>query len=168
MVALVSLCDQFVDLAIGYLCQDPVAFADGDEDGIKNLVNSLVELSPSSGKLVCVASGIEFAFIGCRHQNVSLFQQIVCHIDQDVQVVLDLVEVAIVAIGDLRGYVSLRDAVHILGRNVQGVDHRVEGLVDSFNDLPVIALMLGGICASGELALDRRFDEEIGVGHEGV
>jgi hypothetical protein len=47
-------------------------------------------------------------------------------VDADVQVVLDRVEIARVDVGDLGRNVALRDAVHVFGGHVQGLDDVVQ------------------------------------------
>ena len=55
-------------------------------------------------------------------------------VDALVQVVLDLVEVAVVVVGDLGGDVALGDPVDVLGGHVQRADDRVERVVDAVDD----------------------------------
>ncbi len=75
-------------------------------------------------------------------------------VDAGVQVVLDLVEVAVVVVGDLGRNVALRDPVNVLSGNIERADDRIQRGVYAIDDLTVIALMLGGVGASGQLAFD--------------
>ena len=77
----------------------------------------------------------ELAFHRRLREQVGIGHQRVDRVDALVQVVLDLVEVAVVIVGDLRRYVALGNPVHILGGHVQRSDDRVQGLVDAFHDL---------------------------------
>src|ERR1039458_6552582 len=77
-------------------------------------------------------------------------------VDAVVEVVLDLVEVAVVAVGNLRRDVALRDAVHIFGGDVQRPDHRVQGLVHALDNLAILALVLRCIGAGGQFPFYRR------------
>ncbi len=85
-----------------------------------------------------------------------------------VQVVLDLVEVALIRLGNPGRVVPLGDAVHILGSHVQRPDHRIQGVVDPGDDLFEVALVLAGIGPGGEFARHRRLGEHAGVGHQGT
>lgn len=67
-------------------------------------------------------------------------QQSVHHIDAGVEIHLDCVEVAVVLFGDFRRDVAFADAVDISGGHVDGLDERVDQLVDADNQL-------GGITA---------------------
>ena len=87
---------------------------------------------------------------------------------QRVQVVLDGVEIAVVGVGDLRRNIALRDHVHIARGHVQRPDHRVQRFVHALDDLPVIALMLAGVGAGGQLAVHRRLDQRAGVCYQRV
>ena len=113
--------------------------------------------------LASVGARRQFAFHRRLRQSPVVGHQRVDGVDADVQVVLDFVEVAVVAVGDLRRDVALRDPVHILGGDVQRFDHRVQGLVDAFDDLAVVALVLGGVGAGGEFALHRRLHQHVDV-----
>ena len=157
VVALVGLRDQFVDLAVGDLGQNAVAFADGQQDGIQHLVDALDDLAVVALVLGGVGAGGQFAFRRRLDQHAGLGHQRVDGVDAVVQVVLDLVEVAVVGVGDLGRDVALGDAVHVLGGDVQRADHRVQRLVDALDDLAVVALVLGGIGAGGQLAFHGAF-----------
>jgi hypothetical protein len=74
-------------------------------------------------------------------------------VDADVEVVLDVVEVALVGVGDLGRDVALGDAVHVLGRHVQGLDDRVQHPIQAFDDGAVAALEQVGSGPLGEAAL---------------
>jgi hypothetical protein len=80
-------------------------------------------------------------------------------VDADVQVVLDLVEVAVVGVGDLGRDVALRDAVHVLGGHVQRLDDVVQRQVEAFDDLAEVALVLGRVGAHRQLAFQHRLHQ---------
>ena len=61
---------------------------------------------------------------------------------QVVQVVLDVVEVAVVLLGDLLRDVPLADPVDVVGGHVQGADQGVQHLVDAVDQELVITLRL--------------------------
>ena len=168
----------FVEIAlvgVGDLGRD-VAFRDaihvlgrnvqGPDYGVERLVDALDDLAVVALVLGGVGAGGEFAFDGGFYQHAGVGHQRVDGVDAGVEVVLDFVEIALVGVGDLGRDVALRDAIHVFGRNVQGPDHGVEGLVDTLDDLAVVALMLGGVGAGGQLAFDRGFYQQAGIGHQ--
>ncbi len=101
-------------------------------------------------------------------QHTGVADQRVNGVDAGVQVVLDLVEVAVVVVGDLGRNVALGDAVDVLGRNIERADDRVQRGVYALNDFAVVALMLGGVGASGQLAFDGGLRQQTGVGDQRV
>ena len=88
--------------------------------------------------------------------------------DQRVQVVLDVVEVAVVGVGDLRGHIALGDQVHIPRGHVQRADDRVQRVVYALHDLAIVALVLAGIGAGGQFAVHRRLDQRSGIGDQRI
>ena len=64
------------------------------------------------------------------------------------------------------GQVALADTIHVVGRNIQGTDHGVKGVVDTLDDLAIAALKLPGVSARGEFAGDRRLGQHPGLGHQ--
>ncbi len=56
-----------------------------------------------------------------------------------------------------------RYLVHVVGRYVERTDHRVQRFVYALHDLAVVALVLAGVGASGQLALNRGSGENAGV-----
>ena len=74
-------------------------------------------------------------------------------VDAGVQVVLDLVEVAVVVVGDLRRDVALADPVHIFGSHVDRPDEGVDQVVDAADQLAPAAGELGRVAACRKLAV---------------
>ena len=74
MIALVGLGDQFVDLAVGDLGQDAVAFADGQQDRIQHLVDALHHFAMDALKLVGLAALVETALARRLHQAQDLLR----------------------------------------------------------------------------------------------
>ena len=71
VVALVGLGDQFVDLAVGDLCQNAVAFADRQQDGIQHGVHAAHDLGIRALELFRLAAFGELPFsrsVGQAHQ----------------------------------------------------------------------------------------------------
>ncbi len=93
---------------------------------------------------------------GVRHQGVHGIHTLV-------EVVLDLVEVAVVFVGDLGGDIALGDAVHIAGGHIEGADDGIQAVIHALYDLPVVALVLGGVGAGGQLAFDGGLVEHGGI-----
>ena len=88
--------------------------------------------------------------------------------DEDVEIVLDGIEFALVGVGDLRRQVALADAVHVVGGHVQGTDYRVQGVVDAFHDLAVAAVEVSRVAPGGEFAGDCRLGQHLRFGHQGA
>ncbi len=98
-------------------------------------------------------------------KGVDIGHEQIDRIDAAVQVVLDLVEIALVGFRDLLRDISLRDAVHVLRGHVQGADDRIERVVEAHDDFPEIALELGRIAAGVQFAFHRRFCQRLGFRH---
>ncbi len=89
-----------------------------------------------------VSTGIKSTFYRCIRQNFCIRDQLVHCIYTGIQVILDLIEVAIVRIGNLRRNIALRYAVHILSCHIQRTNNRVKSCIYPFNNLAEITLML--------------------------
>ncbi len=55
------------------------------------------------------------------------------------------VEVAMVGVGNLRRNIALADQLHVIGRDIQWPDYRIENGVDAANDLGIGALYRSGL-----------------------
>ena len=75
VVALVGLRDQLVDLAVGDLRQDAVAFADGQKNRIEHLVDPLNHLTIGAVESCGAASFGQPAFLGGIHKAHDFIQQ---------------------------------------------------------------------------------------------
>jgi hypothetical protein len=80
--------------------------------------------------------------------------------DERVQIIFDLVEIAVVGVGDLGGNVAFADPLHVVGGNVERSDDGLEHGVDAANDFRVGALELLGLprsdsCPSFEASVRR-------------
>ena len=153
-VAVVVVGDLRRDVALG----DPVhilgSHVQRADDGVERLVDAVDDLAEVAADACSHRRGWRACRLDCRlDQHVGVGHQRVHVVDAGVQVVLDLVEVAVVLVGDLRRDVALRDPVHVLGSHVQRADHGVERLVDAGDDLLVPALELFGVAARCEFAL---------------
>ena len=135
---------------------------------------SSVALTPSTdfAEVALVLAGVgarsQLALDGGFGQHAGVGDQRVHGIDAGVQVVLDLVEVAVVVIGDPGRNVALRDPVNILGRDIERANDRVQRGVDAFDDFAEVALVLAGVGARGQLALDGGLRQNTGVGDQRV
>ncbi|GAM11841.1 hypothetical protein OR1_04159 [Geobacter sp. OR-1] len=142
------------DIALG----DPVDILGRDvqrpDDRIEGLVYPLDDLTEVTLMFGGIGSGVELAGNGGGGEHVGVGNQGVDGVDGLVEVVLDLVEVAVVGVGDPRRDVAFGDPVDIFGGNVQRPDDRIEGVVDTGHDLLEFTLMFGGVGAGVELAGD--------------
>ena len=138
------------------------------DDRVQRVVDAFDDLAEVALMLAGIGAGGQLAFDGGFGQHAGVGDQRVHGVDAGVQVVLDLVEVAVVVVGDPGWNVALGDAVDILGRNIERADDRVQRGVDAFNDLSEVALVLGGIGACGQLAFDGGLRQHAGVGDQRV
>ena len=125
-IAVVVVRDLRRDIALA----DPVDILGRDLIGPTNASHSIVDArrpACPSRLRTCSASaaGRQLAVDRRLDQLVRLRQQPAHRVDAVVQVVLDLVELAVVGVGDLRRDVALADPVHVLGRHVQRADDGV-------------------------------------------
>ena len=96
-----------------------------------------------------------FGPIAHHHREVPLSDffggagDIVHRDDERVQIVLDGVELAVIRVGDLRRKIALADAIHIVGRDVERSDDRVENGVHAAHDAGISALKLFVIASLG-------------------
>ena len=115
-----------------------------------------------------VGAGGELAFHGRLGQHAGIGDERIDSVDAGVQVALDLVEVAVVVVGDPGRNVALRNPVDILGGDIQRAYDRVERGVDAFDDFAEVALMFGGVGARSQLALHGRLGQHTGIGDQRV
>ena len=115
-----------------------------------------------------VGAGRELTLHRGRGERAGVLDQRVDRVDAGVEVVLQRIEVAVVALGDLRGDRSLGDPVHIVGGHVERDDDRVQGRVHALDDGAEVALVPGRVGARRELAFDRRVRERLRVGDQQI
>ena len=132
---------------------------DRGHEGIDQLVHAADQRAPAAAKLLGVSARLQLTVLGGLDQGVRLPQQAVHHVDALVEVVLDLVEVAVVVVGDLRGHVALGDAVDVFGRHVDRGHEGIDQLVGPVHDRPELCGNQIRVSARLELALDSRIDE---------
>ena len=94
-----------------------------------------------------VGAGGQLARDRCLDQHVGVGDHGANSVDALVQVVLDEVEITVVAIGDLGGNVALADFVHVVGGDIQRPNHGVQSSIDSGDDLAKVAAVLAGVGA---------------------
>ena len=103
---------------------------------------------------------VPFGDVACR-------QSYVIHgIDQDIQVVLDLVEVPLVLIGDLRRNISLADAIDIGGSHVDGGRESFDEPVDAGDHLSPRSPVSGRVSADVEPSLLNGRYQAVGLPYE--
>jgi len=75
---------------------------------------------------------------------------------QALRLFLDLVEVALVSVGDLRRDIALGDAVHVLGGDVQRLDDVIQRQIEALDHLAEVAFVPGRVAAHRQLAFQHR------------
>ena len=108
-----------------------------------------------------VGPDIELAVQGRLRQQVDIGNQGFYRVDAHIEVVLDLIEIPMIGIGDLRRDIALGYPVHILRCHVQRPDHRVQRLVDSGYQLTPAAFKGRRIAPGVELAVLGGLDQMI-------
>ncbi|OQA53825.1 MAG: hypothetical protein BWY45_02852 [Euryarchaeota archaeon ADurb.Bin294] len=88
-----------------------------------------------------ISTGIQFPFNRRTREYTGVSDEIVDGINALVQVILDLVEVSVIRISDLRGDVTFRDTIHILGSDIQGADNRIKRVINPFGKQEKVALI---------------------------
>jgi hypothetical protein len=94
-------------------------------------------------------------------------------IDQFVEPAHDFLELTAVArlvatFVQTPGDDRLGQILYVADQHVQRIDHGVERRIHAFDDLPVFALMLGGVGARVELERDRGFGQHVRIGNQGA
>ena len=118
--------------------------------------------------LAGVGTGSQLAIDGGLGEHRGIGHERIDGIDTGIEVVLDDVEVAVVAVGDLGRDGSLGDLVDIAGGHVQGSDHGVERVIHAGNDLLEVTLVLAGVGTGGQLAVDGSLAEHVGISSHGL
>ena len=102
-----------------------------------------------------VNADCQLAFEHGLSQRYAVGDQAADGVDTDVEVVLDLVEVALIDLGDLGRDIAFGDAIHVLGGDVQGLDDVVQRQVEAFQDFLEVALVFGHVGADRQLAFQH-------------
>ena len=95
------------------------------------------------------------------NENIRLGQEVAHHLDNVVQVILDLIKITIIGISYLRRNVAFADTVHIFSGNVDRADKRVAKIIDTTNQFTPAAGKFGGITASRKLTCHRRIYQPV-------
>ena len=140
----------------------------GADDRVKGLVEADHDLPKIPLMPVRVGPGGQLPFHGAHGQPVGVVDEEGDVVDAVVQIKLDLVEVAVVAVAYLLRHLSLGDPVHILSRHVQGADDRVQSLVESRHQVTEVPLVLGRIGPDNQLPRHRRLGQSPGIGDQGT
>ena len=115
-----------------------------------------------------IGTRCQLAFDGRFGQDRRIGDQRVDRVDAGVEVVLERIEVAVVAVGDLGRNRALGDLVDVVGGHVERPDHRVECGIDTLDDRLKITLVLGRVGPRFKLAFDRGLGEHVGVCSHGL
>ena len=68
MIAFIRGGDQFLDFAVRDLCQNAIAFRDGQQDGVQHFIQALDDFAVRPFELVSAAALVEAALPGGFHQ----------------------------------------------------------------------------------------------------
>ncbi len=126
----------------GHLVQHTADITQRDDNAFDGIIQTLDNRLPDAFIAGSVNASIKLACGGrIRHRRGAVNQAVQRH-DQGVQVVLDLVEVALVVVGDLFGDVALAHAIDILGHQVERRGKGVDQIVDALKHHFVLAVKL--------------------------
>jgi hypothetical protein len=142
-------------VAGGDFLHDGAGFLYRPDHGVEGLVHAFYDLAIVAGVLGGISTGGESTFHRGLGQQDRIRGQRIDRCKAGVEMSFDRVEVPVVGVGNLGRNITLADAVDIIRRHVQRTDHRIQSLVDAFDDLAEVALVLTGICTCRELALNR-------------
>ena len=167
-VAVVVVGDLRGDIALA----DAIDVVRGDverpDDGIEGVVHPCDDLLEVALVLARVRASGELPVHRGRGEHRGVGDECVDRLDAGIEVVLDGVEVTVVVVGNLRGDIALADVVDVVRGDIQRTDDRVQGVVDAFDDLLEVALVLARVRAGGELPVHRGRGEHRGVVDERV
>ena len=159
MVALVGLGNQFVDLAVGDLGEDAVAFPDGQQDGIQHGVHAAHNLRVCALELLRLAAVGELPFLGSVGQAHQFLLQALQNEGDVVDRLLHLLVVALVGLGNQ--FVDL--AIGDLGKNAvalpDGQEDRVQHFVDPLHHFAIDTFKLVSPAALAEMTFLRRLHQ---------
>jgi len=110
-----------------------------------------------------IGPGVELAGHRRRRQQVGVGHQLVHRIDTGVQVVLDDVVVAAVRVGDLVRDLAARDAIDVVGRDVERIDDVGDGVVHALDQLVPAADEEVGVGPLVQFAIGCRLDDDVGL-----
>ena len=113
-----------------------------------------------------IGTGCKLSVYCSLHEHICIGDKRIQIIDGKVKIILDLVEITVVRIGNLRGQISLGYTVDIVCSNVERTDDGIKCLVDAFNDLLIIALMFRGIGTGCEFSVYCGLHEHIRIINE--
>ena len=160
------------DLGRNISLRDPVnilgSYIERSDYSIKGSVNPFNDLPEISLMFCSICPGIEFSvYRGIREKICVGNEETDCN-DTLVEIILDLVEVTVVRVRDLRRNIPFRDPVDILGSYIERSDYGIKGSVNPFNDLPEVSLMFCSICPGIEFSFYRCIREQVGIRNEAV
>ena len=159
VVALVGLRDQFVDLAVGYLGQDAVAFAYWKQDRVQHVVDAFHDTCVGTLELLGFAAFGELPFTRCLGQSPRLLLQPLQRHGYAVNRLLHLLVVAAVGLGDqlvdLARANPRQNAIALSDWQKDRVEHRVH----AFDHFAVAAFESLGLPAFAEAACARGFHQ---------
>ena len=114
-----------------------------------------------------ISPGGQTAFDRRLLEVAGLGHQVGDGIDSGVEVVLEGVEVTVVSVGNLGWNIAFGDAIDVIGGHVERINYRIQGVIDTLDDLTEVALMFAGIRAGRQLAVNSRFSQQVGIGDQG-
>ena len=130
MIALVGLGNQLIDLAVGHLRENAVAFADGQQDGIEHHVDATNDLRISTLELFRLASVAQLSFPRSIGEPSQLLLKALKYQSDVVDCLLHLFVIALVGLGnqliDLAVGHLRENAVAFADGQQDGIEHHVD------------------------------------------
>ena len=159
-VAVVGVGDLGRNCSPGDLFDIVSGYIQGSNHRVQAIVHALDDLAEVALVLGSVGACGQLAIYGGLRQQNRIGDQRVDGLDAGVEVVLQNIEVAVVGVGDLGRNVAPADPIDIIRGYIQRPNHRVQAIVHALHDLAIVALMLRGVGARGQLAVHCRLREQ--------
>ena len=100
-----------------------------------------------------VSTGIELTFYSSLNQAIGIAYHQIQGVNALIKVVLDLVEVALIFVRNLLGYVAFADTINILSGNINRGDEGVDQFVNTLQHHFVLTVKLVNFCSLVEPAV---------------
>ena len=167
-IAVIAVGDGRWDVPLG----DPIDILccniERTDNRVETIIDALDDIFEVALMFGCIGAGGKFTFYSSFREHFCVDNKGINGVDTDVEVVFDLVEIAIITVGNFRWNIALGDSIDIFGCNIERSDNRVETIIDALDDIFEVALMFGGIGTGGKFTIYSGFREHFCVDNKGI